>query len=931
MTGCACDPAVPPEPFGTGGGSGTGAGGAGGGGWRGTANPPGQDRLRRRVTTHGQSLARMRADLAGGVGRPPGLRTLARHPSDDPLVALLDTWAVVTDVVAFYSERIAEEGYLRTATERRSLRELARTLGHELRPGVAAQAELALEAETAPGAPKSVHVARGTPVQSIPGQDELPQVFETSADIEIRGVWNRLPVRAEQDQLLMGATDEIWLRGPTSVRPGDTVLVAPAVGDGGVGLRGHRDVRGGGGAGGGVLLRRDGSRVALRRDARDGRDVVIGGGVIVDPREPIGPIDPRDPIIGGGGGGVVTDPGTPDEDDSQEGRDVRVVVEVVSEPDGLTGWTLLRLDALTSSFDAPREVHAFTSTARVFGHNAPDPSLLVTEKGGPPGSSGPPATTTTTTAGTRPVYTWDGINDYGETVDLDGDHPGVLAGGWIVLEGDRETAALQVVNATATGLAKWALAGPVTAVEVDAIGAAAEVPPRTAKVHCASVPLAADTAPVTAPTDPAVATLEVPATDPLLPVDRAVLVVGSAAGEQRADLFTVTAAAGSGPWTTLTLDRPLGHAYDLAGLEVRGNVVTATHGESVAQALGSGDGRTPFVEVRPRRAPLTYVRAPAPPGAPPGARAELVVRVDGVAWTEVASLADAGPTDRVYVVRHEEDAPPRIVFGDGVHGALPPTGVENIRAEYRVGLGEAGAVRAGQLALLPRRPLGTRAVTNPGAAHDWAPAETLEDARTGAPLLVRNLGRIVSVADHADFARTYAGVGRARADAVWDGRRSVVVLTVLGVGGAEPSTSLLTDLETAVLEARYPAVPVVVHAAEVLGYAVHVDLEHDPAHERDVVEAAVVAALTEELGPAARELTQGATAAEALLAIRSVPGVLACTMPRLTAEEQSDDATDARTDVLGALAARWDPDHDVDPIRPAQLRALEGVTIGEMT
>ena len=71
---------------------------------------------------------------------------------------------------------------------------------------------------------------------------------------------------------------------------------------------------------------------------------------------------------------------------------------------------------------------------------------------------------------------------------------------------------------------------------------------------------------------------------------------------------------------------------------------------------------------RPRRAPLTYVRATTPEGA----RAELDVRVDGVEWQEVESLLDAGPGDRVYVVRHEEDGAARVVLGDGVHGARPP-------------------------------------------------------------------------------------------------------------------------------------------------------------------------------------------------------------------------------------------------------------------
>jgi len=60
-----------------------------------------------------------------------------RDPSD-PAIALLDSWALVADVLSFYQERIANEGYLRTALERRSVLELARLIGYQLRPGVAA-------------------------------------------------------------------------------------------------------------------------------------------------------------------------------------------------------------------------------------------------------------------------------------------------------------------------------------------------------------------------------------------------------------------------------------------------------------------------------------------------------------------------------------------------------------------------------------------------------------------------------------------------------------------------------------------------------------------------------------------------------------------------------------------------------------------------
>jgi hypothetical protein len=49
------------------------------------------------------------------------LRGLTTRELSDPSIALLDAWAVVADVLTFYQERIANEGYLMTATERRSI------------------------------------------------------------------------------------------------------------------------------------------------------------------------------------------------------------------------------------------------------------------------------------------------------------------------------------------------------------------------------------------------------------------------------------------------------------------------------------------------------------------------------------------------------------------------------------------------------------------------------------------------------------------------------------------------------------------------------------------------------------------------------------------------------------------------------------------
>ena len=105
-------------------------------------NPPGRTALALRTGTHGTFLAAMLDRLASPAY--PALRGLTARTTDDPAVALLDAWAILGDLLTFHSERIADEGYLRTADEHRSLAMLARLVGHRPRPGVAASTHLDL-------------------------------------------------------------------------------------------------------------------------------------------------------------------------------------------------------------------------------------------------------------------------------------------------------------------------------------------------------------------------------------------------------------------------------------------------------------------------------------------------------------------------------------------------------------------------------------------------------------------------------------------------------------------------------------------------------------------------------------------------------------------------------------------------------------------
>ena len=213
-----------------------------------TANRPGLDALSYRVGTHATFLETMKArlssltlDIPTGEFDPLGnaltqsilpLAGLTTRQASDPSIALLDSWALVADALTFYQERIANEGYLRTATERRSILELARLVGYTLRPGVAATVYLAytIDEDRSVTPPQSIEtvIEAGSRVQSVPGPGELPQSFETSDPLTARSDWNILGVRMTLPQITSRVFDAkaIYFQGTaTNLKPNDALLI----------------------------------------------------------------------------------------------------------------------------------------------------------------------------------------------------------------------------------------------------------------------------------------------------------------------------------------------------------------------------------------------------------------------------------------------------------------------------------------------------------------------------------------------------------------------------------------------------------------------------------------------------------------------------------------------------------------------------------
>jgi predicted phage baseplate assembly protein len=196
-------------------------------------NGPGVPALPYRGGDRQQFLAELLAALVRTDttdGKPFGLRTRAL---DDPTVALLDAWATVADVIAFYSERIASEGFLRTATQPGSLLAIAGLVGYRPRPGLAASVWLAYTLHPDP-ADTAVVLASGLLAQSVPGTGELPQTFETTAQIVARPSWNTLNVRTtgpvQAPDGLHGVTGLSFQGVTTGLKANDAILLSDGSG-----------------------------------------------------------------------------------------------------------------------------------------------------------------------------------------------------------------------------------------------------------------------------------------------------------------------------------------------------------------------------------------------------------------------------------------------------------------------------------------------------------------------------------------------------------------------------------------------------------------------------------------------------------------------------------------------------------------------------
>ncbi|WP_282606171.1 baseplate J/gp47 family protein [Pelagibius sp. Alg239-R121] len=858
-------------------------------------NRPNLTAIDYRIGDHGRFKASMLANLASSA-HPP-LLGLGTREDDDFTIALIDAWASVCDVLSFYQERHANEAYIQTALERLSIAEIARLIGYRLHPGSAAETDLVFLMDDPPGAEADVadlEVPAGTRVQSQPGPDEEPQTFETLEAFHARVAWNRL--RPRQNRRIAPANDdfETWLEGLPTLQKGDAIVIvgrqrgdpSAADYDPGSELWDFRRILQ-------VTPYPDLNKTLVRWDQPLGSDTPPGLPAQADHRFFV--MRERASLFG------------------YNAPHPRVLSKEQRDTFGYTTDLLVIIIGDETPQNSPSKIVGSATNIGDWSFKFPGTgqiSLDAVYKGFVEGGW----VALTVPTGLVELYRIVEAKDdaearyavSGKTTRLTLD----TTEGLSVFDDDYRRVSVYGASEE-IALAEKPLIDPVTGNVIELDTAAAALPEGRRLVfagHRAQMIVRADSLtltsiegasrvvskgqrvalygePVAVPGSSSLLTWTLGEADGFagavnapdsyfetIVADDTSEIIAETAILDRVNFVDAT-------HSTLVLQDALSAAFDRRSLSIHANVAVGSHGESVSDILGGGDPSRPFQTAVLKQNPVTHLVAPTENGV----ASTLQLRIDGVQWDEVPNLYARQPTERVFTTSLSDAGETTVQFGDGISGARPPAGRDNIQAEYRQGLGRAGNLNAGQLSLPLDRPLGLREVTNPLPSSGGADAEAAAAARQNAPIYTLTLGRVVSVTDYRDFALGFPGIAKADARWVWQGETRRIVVTIAGDDGVEipvdgPVFSALLDAYRTYGD---PLVTFDLITYQPATFRLGLKVAVDGAYDDSTVLTEVEAALRDAFSFARRDFAQSVALSDVAARAHEVDGVMAVDIDRL--------------------------------------------------
>jgi hypothetical protein len=879
-------------------------------------NRPGLSHLNFRSGTH----AIFKASMISRIPKFAALSSLTTRSDKDLSIGIIDSMALVSDVLTFYEEVFANEGFLNTSREDRSILELAKSVGYRPGTGVAASTLLAFTLEENPSDPqKEIIIEKGTKVQSIPEQGQMPQIFETEEEINARPAWNALLPKINDLQIVTNDLTILYLKGINNrLQPADMLLIIRKD-DPGVHLHNVNEnlktILN-------VQIDSTKQQTFVELSAKEGLNTKIDDKMWhYDSNEPKIVMDTKErsmfmqTVIKSTLKELVPHVRTQNYAAIYNPERELVPSDLIS----LAINNNISIDAVFDNYFRKAKqflresndlynVFTFRISAFLFGHE-----LLNSSSDADAGPAELQHTVYDFSKSTKRIY-------------LDTVYEGVLPGSWIVLSkgaSDGE-APLEIhlkvldVNRETVSFPFDSLTSTVTSIGIDTGSDALDEllwgnnsVLENFYLHSTVVLARSDN-------------LEVAEERPhdntgIIRKDGVILgeyVHGLVSGQALAisgkivntdkvgsevAIISSVGFAEDGYSPEIFFQEEIENIFEVETVKINANVARANHGETKLEVLGSGDNAKKQQQFFIQQEPLTYVSARVQSGA----QSTLEVRVNNLRWKEVDSFLDTKATNYVYRVNKDLDGKTSVIFGDGAKGSRLPTGTENVIGKLRTGLGASGLLKPKQLSLLLTRPLGVDSVTNPVPCEAAAEPEDLYQIRRNIPRSLETMGRVINTLDFENFALQFEGIGKALCTLIWTGEILVVHITI-GSAFGEPisrHSDLYRNLRQSIITYREPTLNFELGNFTVrtfnLVVNIKLDSDRDPKEMKKVVEQT----LAEKFAYRLREFGQPLYKNEIITAIQRIEGIEMVDLDYLyfRGEEKK------LNDYLLARKASWDP------------------------
>ena len=874
---------------------------------QGESNLPGLASIAYRTGTWGSFNESMLARLSSSDY--PALAALKTRDSDDFTIAFLDATAVMLDILTFYQERLANESYLRTATQLYSLTQLSQLIGYQPSPGVSASTYLAFTLRAATGQPANpttaaITIPAGTQVQSVPAQGQKPQYFQTSSDILAKPDWNALPVQTGNPWTPSVGDTSMYLAGTaTQLNPGDALLIVgderllenknseqwdmrliTSVQPDTINLRTLITWSEGLGGDGGKPAQKNPQVFALRQKA-----AFFGYNAINPLMLAAATLSALQVVhLVNGSARPEWEFGTDNASGLNLANSRIVDLDSVYSKLVTGGWLVTVRPYKDSAGDPATAVHLFNLTSvnsisrSDYGISAKITRVIADVNTGLEQDYEQTRNTSSLAQSELLPVAEQPLDHplYGTYLDLDVLRPDLTGVTAVAITGKSQKIVVNLPNPDTTKLIFVPDNDPTSTVTLAQGQIYTLLQPPALFNTDGSVPNWSGSAvPVTlavADSSGRTGTIRSPLGNFVLtlPLNSDPVV------QESAQVGQIIPVDKPFPHTRILLQNPLLNCYDRTATTVNANVAAATAGSAVTELLGNGSAATPNQQFTLKQSPLTYIQA----STPTGSLSSLQVTANGAAWTAVPSLYNQPATAQVYTTLNTPGGIAQVQFGDGVEGATLPTGQGNIQASYRVGIGSAGNVAASAITTLVDRPVGVSGVNNPLPATGGQDPQSVDDIRANAPLSVLTLGRAVSITDYQNFAASFAGIAKASALWIPNGANRGVFLTVASAGGVAlpPGNLTLSNLVTALKNYGNPNVHLYAQSFLETTFGLNADLAYDPAYSVPTVQAAVLLLLQQTYSFATRAFGQGVSSDEIAALIQGVPGIVAVNVTKLT-------------------------------------------------